>query len=425
MKFITTFFKSWGKWLIVIVIGFIGGTLGTIIISQTPLVSNLNANSTTVAGKVVYDNSNSTTKAVKKVQGAVVSVINYQKTQNSSSDISDLYGQLFGNDGQSDQDNNSSSDTSDNGLTVYGEGSGVIYKKDGETAYLVTNNHVIDGAQQIEIQLSDGTKVVGELVGADTYSDLAVVKIKSNKVKNITVAEFANSSTIKVGETAIAIGSPLGTDYANSVTQGIVSSLSRTVTTTNDSGQTISTNAIQTDAAINPGNSGGPLINIEGQVIGINSSKISSTSSSSLSNGNSVEGMGFAIPSNDVVKIINQLEKNGQVTRPALGISMTDLSSLSTSAISQLNIPTSVTNGVVVASVQSDMPASGKLEKYDVITEIDGEAVTSTSDLQSLLYGHNIGDTIKVTFYRETTKKTVEIKLTKSSKDLTSSSSSE
>ncbi|MCS4487972.1 S1C family serine protease [Streptococcus sciuri] len=425
MKFITTFFKSWGKWLIVIVIGFIGGTLGTIIISQTPLVSNLNANSTTVAGKVVYDNSNSTTKAVKKVQGAVVSVINYQKTQNSNSDISDLYGQLFGNDGQSDQDNNSSSDTSDNGLTVYGEGSGVIYKKDGETAYLVTNNHVIDGAQQIEIQLSDGTKVVGELVGADTYSDLAVVKIKSNKVKNITVAEFANSSTIKVGETAIAIGSPLGTDYANSVTQGIVSSLSRTVTTTNDSGQTISTNAIQTDAAINPGNSGGPLINIEGQVIGINSSKISSTSSSSLSNGNSVEGMGFAIPSNDVVKIINQLEKNGQVTRPALGISMTDLSSLSTSAISQLNIPTSVTNGVVVASVQSDMPASGKLEKYDVITEIDGEAVTSTSDLQSLLYGHNIGDTIKVTFYRETTKKTVEIKLTKSSKDLTSSSSSE
>ena len=243
-------------------------------------------------------------------------------------------------------------------------------------------------------------------------------------MKNITVAEFANSSTIKVGETAIAIGSPLGTDYANSVTQGIVSSLSRTVTTTNDSGQTISTNAIQTDAAINPGNSGGPLINIEGQVIGINSSKISSTSSSSLSSGDSVEGMGFAIPSNDVVKIINQLEKNGQVTRPALGISMTDLSSLSTSAISQLNIPTSVTNGVVVASVQSGMPASGKLEKYDVITEIDGEAVTSTSDLQSLLYDHSIGDTIKVTFYRGTTKKTVDIKLTKSSKDLTSSSSS-
>ena len=421
MKSIATFFKGWGKWLVVIIIGFIGGILGALIILQTPLGSNSSSNSTTVAGKVVYNNSNSTTKAVEKVQGAVVSVINYQKTQSSSSD---LYGRLFGGDSQNSQDNSSSSDTTDNGLSVNGEGSGVIYKKDGDTAYLVTNNHVIYGAQQIEIQLSDGTKVVGELVGADTYSDLAVVKIKSSKVKNITVAEFANSSTIKVGETAIAIGSPLGTDYANSVTQGIVSSLSRTVTTTNDSGQTISTNAIQTDAAINPGNSGGPLINIEGQVIGINSSKISSTSSSSLSSGDSVEGMGFAIPSNDVVKIINQLEKNGQVTRPALGISMTDLSSLSTSAIRQLNIPTSVTNGVVVASVQSGMPASGKLEKYDVITEIDGEAVTSTSDLQSLLYDHSIGDTIKVTFYRGTTKKTVDIKLTKSSKDLTSSSSS-
>ncbi|MEY8434911.1 trypsin-like peptidase domain-containing protein [Streptococcus hyointestinalis] len=421
MKSIATFFKGWGKWLVVIIIGFIGGILGALIILKTPLGSNSSSNSTTVAGKVVYNNSNSTTKAVEKVQGAVVSVINYQKTQSSSSD---LYGRLFGGDSQNSQDNSSSSDTTDNGLSVYGEGSGVIYKKDGDTAYLVTNNHVIDGAQQIEIQLSDGTKVVGELVGADTYSDLAVVKIKSSKVKDITVAEFANSSTIKVGETAIAIGSPLGTDYANSVTQGIVSSLSRTVTTTNDSGQTISTNAIQTDAAINPGNSGGPLINIEGQVIGINSSKISSTSSSSLSSGDSVEGMGFAIPSNDVVKIINQLEKNGQVTRPALGISMTDLSSLSTSAISQLNIPTSVTNGVVVASVQSGMPASGKLEKYDVITEIDGEAVTSTSDLQSLLYDHSIGDTIKATFYRGTTKKTVDIKLTKSSKDLTSSSSS-
>ena len=152
-----------------------------------------------------------------------------------------------------------------------------------------------------------------------------------------------------VGETAIAIGSPLGTEYANSVTQGIVSSLSRTVTMTNDDGETISTNAIQTDAAINPGNSGGALINIEGQVIGINSSKISSTSSS----GESVEGMGFAIPSNDVVSIINQLEENGQVIRPALGISMINLSDLSTNAIAQLNIPTSVTSGVVVAAVTS------------------------------------------------------------------------
>lgn len=287
-------------------------------------------------------------------------------------------------------------------------------QKDGDSAYVVTNNHVVDGAEQIEIMLADGKKVVGELVGADTYSDIAVVKISSKDVT--TVAEFADSNKITVGETAIAIGSPLGTEYANSVTQGIVSSLSRTVTMTNDNGETISTNAIQTDAAINPGNSGGALINIEGQVIGINSSKISSTSSS----GESVEGMGFAIPSNDVVKIINQLEENGKVIRPALGISMVNLSDLSTNAIAQLNIPTSITNGVVVASVQSGMPAEGKLQKYDVITEVDGQEVTSTSDLQSVLYGHSVGDSVKVTFYRGTDKKTVTIDLSKTTQDLSS-----
>ncbi|MFS1664164.1 S1C family serine protease [Streptococcus sp. zg-JUN1979] len=415
MKSTKSFFKQWGKWLLVILIGFIGGILGTLVATHTPLTNN-SSSSTTVAGKVVYDNSNSTTKAVEKVQGAVVSVINYQKDSSSNADLSELYGRLFGNDSQT----NSSDNASEGDLSVYGEGSGVIYKKEGNTAYLVTNNHVIEGAQQIEIQLADGSKVVGDLVGADTYSDLAVIKISSDKVKDITVADFADSSTIKVGEVAIAIGSPLGTDYANSVTQGIVSSLSRTVTLTNDNGETISTNAIQTDAAINPGNSGGPLINIEGQVIGINSSKISTNSSS----GDSVEGMGFAIPSNDVVSIINQLEKDGRVTRPALGISMADLTNLSTNAISQLNIPSSITSGVVVASVQDGMPASGKLEKYDVITEIDGKAVTSTSDLQSLLYSHAIGDTIKVTYYRGTDKKTVDITLSKSTQDLSSQSSS-
>ncbi|HEO7146262.1 TPA: trypsin-like peptidase domain-containing protein, partial [Streptococcus agalactiae] len=348
-----------------------------------------------------------TTKAVKKVQNSVVSVINY-KQQESRSDLSDFYSHFFGNQGGN----------TDKGLQVYGEGSGVIYKKDGKNAYVVTNNHVIDGAKQIEIQLADGSKAVGKLVGSDTYSDLAVVKIPSDKVSNI--AEFADSSKLNIGETAIAIGSPLGTEYANSVTQGIVSSLKRTVTMTNEEGQTVSTNAIQTDAAINPGNSGGALINIEGQVIGINSSKISSTSNqtSGQSSGNSVEGMGFAIPSNDVVKIINQLESNGQVERPALGISMAGLSNLPSDVISKLKIPSNVTNGIVVASIQSGMPAQGKLKKYDVITKVDDKEVASPSDLQSLLYGHQVGDSITVTFYRGENKQTVTIKLTKTSKDL-------
>lgn len=398
----------WGKLVLLIIAGFAGGALATVIINQA---NPSTTNQAVTTSKVSYKNKTNTTEAVKTVQNAVVSVINYQE---SSSNLSDFYSQMFGG-------NNSQSQSSDDELSVNSEGSGVIYKKDSKYAYLVTNNHVISGAKRIEIQLADGTKVVGELVGADTYSDLAVVKISSDKVTS--VAEFADSSKLSVGETAIAIGSPLGTEYANSVTEGIVSSLSRTVTMTNDSGETISTNAIQTDAAINPGNSGGPLINIEGQIIGINSSKISSTSTSAsgTSSGDSVEGMGFAIPSDDVVKIINQLEKNGQVERPALGISMANLSELSTNAISQLNIPTSVTSGIVVASTYSNMPAEGKLKKYDVITEIDGKEVSSTSDLQSILYGHSVGDSIKVTFYRGTDKKTVTIELTKTTQDLPSS----
>ena len=396
--------KIWLKPVAAVIILFLAGLTGALVAlnitnkSQTTVSSSSNVTTSSVS----YKNSTSTTEAVKKVQEAVVSVINYQSQ--SSSLENNFSTQMFG-----DQSDSSSSDE----LSVYSEGSGVIYKIDGDSAYLVTNTHVIEGAKQIEIMLSDGTKVVGELVGEDTYSDIAVVKISSKNVS--TVAEFADSDKLTVGETAIAIGSPLGTEYANSVTQGIVSSLSRTVTLTNSNGETISTNAIQTDAAINPGNSGGALINVEGQVIGINSSKISSTSSQS---GESVEGMGFAIPANDVVKIINQLEQNGEVVRPALGIRMAALSELSTNDISQLNIPSSITNGVVVAKVIDGMPAQGKLEKYDVITEIDGKEVTSSSDLQSILYGHSVNDSIKVTFYRGTEKKTTTIELTKTTKDL-------
>ena len=171
---------------------------------------------------------------------------------------------------------------------------------------------------------------------------------------------------------------------------------------------------MQTDAAINPGNSGGPLINIQGQVIGITSSKISTNGQTS------VEGMGFAIPSNDVVNIINQLEKNGTVTRPALGIQMMDLSNLTTSDFSKLNLPSSVKSGILVRSVQQGMPADGKLQKNDVITKVDNTDVESTSDLQSALYKHSIGDEVEITYYRDGKSQIVKIKLTKSTKELSS-----
>lgn len=356
-----------------------------------------NASGETVVENVKVNVDSDITSAVDKVQGAVVSVINLQKQSSSS----DPFGSLFG------QQQESSGE--DGELQAYSEGSGVIYKKEGDSAYIVTNNHVVDGQQGLEVLLKDGTKVKAELVGTDAYTDLAVLKISADKVD--TVASFGDSASLKVGEPAIAIGSPLGSQYANSVTSGIVSSLNRQVTSTNESNETVNINAIQTDAAINPGNSGGPLVNIEGQVIGINSSKIASTSDSSNV---SVEGMGFAIPSNDVVNIINQLEKDGKVTRPALGITMTDLSAVSTQQQEQiLKLPSSVTNGVIIRSVQPATPAEkAGLEQYDVITKIDDTEVSSGVELQSVLYGKKVGDTVKITYYRGEEEKTVDIKLT-------------
>ncbi|MCY7119918.1 PDZ domain-containing protein [Streptococcus mutans] len=392
-------FLKWFIPFLVIFLTFILGVISTLTFNWITGNKSFSNNGKTTVSNVIYDTKSNTTKAVKNVKNTVVSVINYQKTDNS-----------YYNYDSGSQEKNKSED----GLGVYGEGSGVIYKKDGDSAYLVTNNHVVKDAEKLEIMMANGKKVVGKLVGSDTYSDLAVIKISSKYVT--TVAEFANSDKIKVGEPAIAIGSPLGSDYANSVTEGIVSSLSRTVTSQNENGETISTNAIQTDAAINPGNSGGALINIKGQVIGINSSKIASSNNSN--SGVAVEGMGFAIPSNDVVSIINQLEENGEVVRPALGISMANLSEASTSGRDTLKIPSDVTSGIVVLSIQSGMPADGKLKKYDVITEIDGKKVASISDLQSILYKHKKGDKIKLTFYREKDKQTVEIQLTKTSQDL-------
>ncbi|HFI0104782.1 TPA: S1C family serine protease [Streptococcus suis] len=391
------YMKKYLKFAILFVIGFFWGLIGALSASFfQPQVQQTNSAITSVSN-VQYNNETSTTKAVEKVQNAVVSVINYQKSANNS------LGAIFGNIESSDE------------LAVAGEGSGVIYKKDGQYAYIVTNTHVINNAEKIDILLASGEKISGELVGSDTYSDIAVIKISADKVT--TVAEFADSDTIKVGETAIAIGSPLGSVYANTVTQGIISSLSRTVTSQSEDGQTISTNAIQTDTAINPGNSGGPLINIQGQVIGITSSKI--TSSSVSSSGVAVEGMGFAIPANDAVAIIDQLEKDGKVSRPALGVHMVNLTTLSTSQLEKAGLSnTELTSGVVIVSTQSGLPADGKLETFDVITEIDGEAIQNKSDLQSALYKHQIGDTITVTYYRNNQKQTVDIKLTHSTEEL-------
>ena len=384
--------KKCGQLLLVILISFFSGILGTFTTLQLSQKQNSGTTTTTTVSKTAVKNENSITQAVDKVKDAVVSIITYSGNSQSS---------FVGSD---------DTDTDSNTEQVNSEGSGVIYKKDDNNAYLVTNTHVINGAKKLDIRLADGTKVPGEIVGSDTYSDIAVVKISSEKVS--TVAEFGDSSQLAVGETAIAIGSPLGSEYANTVTQGIVSSLNRHVSLKSEDGQAISTNAIQTDTAINPGNSGGPLINIQGQVIGITSSKIASNG------GTSVEGLGFAIPANDVKNIIKQLEKDGKVTRPALGIHMVNLTNLSTADLQKLKLPENVTSGVAVRSVQKNMPANGHLQQYDVITKIDDTKISSTTELQNALYSHSIGDEMTVTYYRNGKEEKTTIKLDKSTSDL-------
>ena len=397
MKHLQKFYKKGVTFLVIILIGFLSGALGSFVTLQLYQKQGnqaTNNNSGTVT-QTSYKNENSTTQAVNKVKDAVVSIITYSSNSRQSS--------VFNADeANPDSDNQQ----------IASEGSGVIYKKNDKDAYLVTNTHVINGASKVDIRLADGTKVPGEIVGSDTFSDIAVVKISSEKVT--TVAEFGDSSQLSVGETAIAIGSPLGSEYANTVTQGIISSLNRNVSLKSEDGQAISTKAIQTDTAINPGNSGGPLVNIQGQVIGITSSKIASNG------GTSVEGLGFAIPSNDAQNIIKQLESDGKVTRPALGIQMVNLSNVGASDLRKLNIPSGLTSGVVVRSVQSNMPANGHLQKYDVITKVDDKEIASSTDLQHALYNHAIGDTIKVTYYRNGKEETTSIKLDKNSSDLES-----
>ena len=398
MKHLQKFYKKGVKVLIIILIGFLSGALGSFVTLQLYQKQGnqaTNNNSGTVT-QTSYKNENSTTQAVNKVKDAVVSIITYSSSSSRQSSV------FNADETNSDSDNQQ----------IASEGSGVIYKKDDKDAYLVTNTHVINGASKVDIRLADGTKVPGEIVGSDTFSDIAVVKISSEKVT--TIAEFGDSSQLSVGETAIAIGSPLGSEYANTVTQGIISSLNRNVSLKSEDGQAISTKAIQTDTAINPGNSGGPLVNIQGQVIGITSSKIASNG------GTSVEGLGFAIPSNDAQNIIKQLESDGKVTRPALGIQMVNLSNVGASDLRKLNIPSGLTSGVVVRSVQNNMPANGHLQKYDVITKVDDKEITSSTDLQHALYNHAIGDTIKVTYYRNGKEETTSIKLDKNSGDLES-----
>ncbi|WP_226529066.1 S1C family serine protease [Metabacillus niabensis] len=286
-----------------------------------------------------------------------------------------------------------------------GTGSGVIFKKEGDAGYIITNNHVIEGAQSIEVTLYSGDKVEAELVGTDALTDIAVLKINAEHVT--VVAEMGDSTELRTGEDVIAIGNPLGEEFTRTVTQGIISGVDRTIDVTTSEGNW-ALDVLQTDAAINPGNSGGPLINMSGQVIGINSLKITESG---------VEGLGFAIPSNDVLPIAEELMNNGKIQRPFLGVGLVEMSEIPQYYLQeQMNLPSDVKEGVVVGTVSPNSPADeAGLQQQDVIVSMNDQAITNASDLRKFLYTETeIGDEIDVTLYRAGKKVTVKIKLTTS-----------
>lgn len=328
---------------------------------------------------VAVDVVTQVTKAVNKVSDAVVGIVNIQEAS------------FWSEGGEA------------------GTGSGVIYKKEGNKAYIVTNHHVVEGASRLEVSLSDGTKVPARLLGSDVWTDLAVLEIDAKHVTN--VAEFGNSDVVKVGEPVIAVGNPLGLQFAGSVTQGIISGVNRTIPIDIDQDGIPDWHAevLQTDAAINPGNSGGALVNIEGQVIGINSMKIAQEA---------VEGIGLSIPINYAKPIIADLEKFGQVRRPYMGVELRSLSDIPAYHWQQtLHLPPNVTEGVAILQVVPGSPAAqAGLREFDVIVALDDEKIADVIELRKHLYNRKqIGDTMKVTFYRDGKKKTVTLKLAKQS----------
>lgn len=287
-----------------------------------------------------------------------------------------------------------------------GTGSGVIYKVAGDKAYVVTNHHVIQGADTVEIILADETRVEAAILGSDLYTDLAVIEMDASHAEQ--TIELGQSADVKVGEPAIAIGNPLGLNLSGSVTQGIISGTQRSIPQdfNNDGRADWQAEVIQTDAAINPGNSGGALLNIAGQLIGINSMKIAQSA---------VEGIGFAIPIDDALPVIEELEQTGEVTRPFLGVEAYSLGDIpQTEWKRSLNLPDEVEGGIYIRSIEPMSPADrGGLQEFDVITELDGDPIADIVELRKHLYSEkNVGENLAIVFYRDGEKQETTIELT-------------
>ena len=362
--------------------GLVGGVIGALLTGAIayPFIdqpaTNVSDTNVTSQGTPVQTSSNvsdsSVTNAVATAQPAVVTVNNFAQTGFSSEAVE------------------------------AGVGSGVIYKKEGDSAFIATNHHVVNGADKLTVTFNDGTTAEATLMGSDATYDLAVLKVDADKVP--AVISIGKSSELKPGQTVIAIGNPLG-QFENSVTRGVVSSTSRLVPVdTDENGQAdFNAEVIQTDAAINPGNSGGALINEEGQLVGINSMKIATAE---------VEGVGFSIPVDIALPLINQIEQTGEVNHPSLGVSLRDVSEFPPGYLTeQINLPESVTAGTIIVEVQQNSSAAkAGLEARDVIVKINDKDVSSFIDLRSELIRDTDG-TVDIEYVRDGKTETVQVEI--------------
>lgn len=329
--------------------------------------------------------------AAKKVGPAVVGITTKSVKREVVPNFDDLF-DFFANPFKMPNPRGGGATTRDR--IVEGVGSGVIY--DAKNGYIATNNHVVENATEINVALTDGKTVKGKVLGTDPMTDLAVVKIET---KDLPEAPLGDSSTLQVGEPAIAIGNPLGMEFRGSVTVGIISALNRSVKVGENS-----YTVIQTDAAINPGNSGGALVNADGEVVGINSIKIAA---------NGVEGIGFAIPINTAKPILDQLVKGGTVARPYLGVMLMDKQ-----LADRKGFDSDLHGGILLTRVMEGSPAyNAGLRQYDIILEFNGKKVETAEALKQAVNSCKVGDSVQVKIFRSGMDLTKTIKMAEMPKD--------
>lgn len=295
--------------------------------------------------------------------------------------------------------------------TSYASGTGFVFKNSGDIAYILTNAHVIKNADEVFVTFTNGTNEKAEIIGSNTMADIAVLSVSSDKV--ISYAEIGSSEKSKIGDTVFAVGAPVNSAYSWTVTRGILSGKDRLVEVSSSDvtsrslyNDSYMMNVIQTDAAINSGNSGGPLANGNGEVIGITSLKLVSSG---------VEGMGFAIPIETAIKYADKIINKEEIITPYIGISMLNINeAYYYREFRSIVEESKLEKGVVIASVEDGSPAAkAGLKQGDIITKIDGDDSKSIAYLRYVLYKHEVGDKIKITYLRNNKETSVTVTLSK------------